>query len=182
MKVLLLAGSLRKESLNKKFLNVARRIIQKSTDAEVTVVDLQELQLPVYDGDIEARGFPEGVKTLAQYVNVTDALVISSPEYNASISSPLKNTIDWLSRVNPMPLVKKQILLLGASPGSFGAIRGLGHARAPFETLGNFVYPESFALARADVAFDEDGNLKDHKQYEKVQKLITDFVVYCQKK
>ncbi len=181
MKVLMFAGSLRENSLNKKLIRVAKKILEKSTDAEAILIDLQKYQLPVYDGDIEAKGIPEGVLKIAEAIKLVDAIIVSTPEYNGSISSPLKNTIDWVSRVKPMPLEKKQILLMGASPGGLGAVRGLLHSRAPFEKLENFVYPEFFGLARAHEAFDVEGNLKDETQYERAQKLISAFIVHGQK-
>ena len=94
MKVLVFAGSLRKASLNKKLAQIARALLQADTSLEVEYLDLQELQLPVYDGDIEAKGLPEGVQVLAAHMLKAQAFVISSPEYNGSISSPLKNAID----------------------------------------------------------------------------------------
>jgi chromate reductase len=181
MKVLLFAGSLRKASLNKKLVNVAQALLQKIDGIESTIMDLQELNFPVYDGDIESIAIPENVLKLSKAVGEADAIIISSPEYNGSISSPLKNTIDWLSRVRPMTIANKQILLLGASPGELGAIRGLGHARAPFEALGNFLYPQSYGLPKADQAFDENNQLVDPKRLERLEKLISSFIVHCKK-
>ena len=181
MKILLFAGSLRKDSLNKKLVRVAESMLKKNLELSTTIIDLQILQLPVYDGDIEAQGIPESVQQLAKDIGESDLLVISSPEYNGSISSPLKNTIDWVSRVKPMTLTKKPVLLLGASPGGLGAMRALLHGKMPFEALGNFVYPQSFGLAHADLAFDEKEQLKDPAQGEKLQKLLTDFVAHGKK-
>lgn len=180
MKVLLFAGSLRKDSLNKKFVNVIASVVEKR--AQASVLDLQPLNLPVYDGDLEAKGMPDGVFKLAQAIAEADAIIVSTPEYNGSISSVLKTAIDWTSRVKPMPFSKKQILLVGASPGALGAIRGLAHARLPFENLGNYLYPEVFGLSRAHEAFDERGQLKDVAQMEKIEKLITSFLDYCESK
>lgn len=182
MKILLFAGSLRKDSLNKKLVRVANVLVKSNKDVEATLVDLQELQFPVYDGDIEVKGIPESVQKLSKLVGEADAIIISSPEYNASISSPLKNTIDWLSRVKPLQLSKKQILLLGASPGEFGSMRALIHTKPSFETLGNFVYPSVYALPKADKAFDEEGKLIDSQREERLQKLVNEFIVYAQKK
>ena len=180
MKVLLFAGSLRKDSLNKKFVNVIATVVGKR--AQASVLDLQPLNLPVYDGDVEAKGLPEGVLKLAQAIAEAEAIIISTPEYNGSISSVLKTAIDWTSRVKPMPFSKKQVLLVGASPGALGAIRGLAHARLPFENLGNYLYPEVFGLSRAHEAFDERGQLKDAAQMEKIEKLVTSFLDYCESK
>jgi len=182
MKILLFAGSLRKDSLNKKLMRVANSLVKNNKDIETTMLDLQELQFPVYDGDIEAKGIPENVLKMSKHVGEADAIIISSPEYNASISSPLKNTIDWLSRVKPMDLSKKQILLLGASPGELGSMRALIHTKPSFETLGNFVYPSVYALPKADKAFDEEGKLVDPKREERLQKLVNEFITYAQRK
>lgn len=182
MKILLFAGSLRTDSLNKKLIRVAKLIIETHNNIETTLVDLKDLQLPVYDGDIEARGIPESVQKLSKMVGEADALIISSPEYNASISSPLKNTIDWLSRVKPLQLAKKQVLLMGASPGDFGSMRALIHTKPSFETLGNFVYPSVYALPKADKSFDEAGKLLDSAKQERLEKLINDFIVYAKGK
>jgi chromate reductase len=181
MKVLLFAGSLRKASLNKKLVGVADDVLKKINGVEATVIDLQALQFPVYDGDIEEKGIPEGVTKLAKAIEASDALVISSPEYNGSISGVFKNTIDWVSRVKPMPLTKKHILLLGASPGELGAMRGLLHDRAPLEALGNFVYPQPYGLPKADKAFDQNNKLVDADRLERLEKLIKAFVEHTQK-
>lgn len=181
MKILLFAGSLRKDSLNKKLLRVTNILLQSNKEVETTLVDLQELQFPVYDGDIETKGIPENVQKLSRLVGEADAIIICSPEYNASISSPLKNAIDWLSRVKPLQLAKKQVLLMGASPGDFGSMRALIHTKPSFETLGNFVYPSVYALAKADKAFDEEGKLVDSAKQERLQKLVNEFIAYAKK-
>ncbi len=181
MKILLFAGSLRSDSLNKKVVKFTEKMLQKNTDLETVYVDLQPLNFPVYDGDIEALGIPENITGFAKKIGEADAIIISSPEYNGSMSSPLKNTLDWISRVKPMPLVNKPILLLGASPGALGATRGLGHARQPIEVLGNFLYPQSMGFMQADRAFDENGDLKDPALVEKLNKLVNSFIVYAKK-
>ena len=181
MKILLFAGSLRVDSLNKKLVRVAKLIAESHNNVETTLIDLKDLQFPVYDADIESQGIPESVQKLSELVGAADAIIISSPEYNASISAPLKNAIDWVSRARPMQLAKKQILLLGASPGDLGAMRGLIHCRPAFETLGNFVYPSVYALPKADKAFNEEGKLVDPARHEKLQKLVSEFLVYAQK-
>lgn len=178
MKILLFAGSLRKDSFNKKLVLVANQVLQDS-NIETTVVDLQPLEIPVYDFDIETKGIPLNVQMLSQFVSEADAIIISSPEYNGSISSPLKNTIDWLSRAKPMNLSKKQVLLLGASPGELGAMRGLLHSKMPFEALGNFVYPRVYGLPKADQAFGDNNKLSDAKRQETLAKLISEFIEHC---
>jgi chromate reductase len=181
MKVLLFAGSLRKDSLNKKMIIHVQKYLSSKLAIDATIIDLQPLHLPVYDGDIEAQSIPEGVNMLGRFISEADAVIISSPEYNGSISSPLKNTIDWISRLKPMPLEKKPVLLLGASPGALGAIRALGHARAPFEAIGSFVFPQSFGLAKAHEAFSAEGSLIAGPNQERLEKLLNSFIEYHKK-
>lgn len=179
MKLLLFAGSLRKDSLNKKLLAAAHKILEAKTGLDCVVVDLQPLTLPVYDGDLEAQGMPENVKMLGQLIDEADGLVIATPEYNGSISGALKNTIDWVSRLKPMPLSAKPVLLLGASPGGLGAVRGLLHSKAPFEKLNNYVYPEVFGVPQADKAFTDNGSLADEGTRKRLSSLLDKYLDFA---
>lgn len=181
MKFLLFSGSLRQASLNKKLLDVAEKILTENTANKVVVADLKSLSIPVYDGDIEAEKMPDGVVKLGKMVQEAQAIVICSPEYNGSIAGSLKNTIDWLSRLKPIPLENKPLLLNGASPGEFGAIRGLNASRAPLERLSVYLYPHSFALPRADKAFTENNDLKDAETKKKFSKILHKFQDFAQK-
>jgi chromate reductase, NAD(P)H dehydrogenase (quinone) len=102
-------------------------------------------------------------------------VIFSTPEYNGGIPGPFKNAIDWVSRISPMPWAGKKILLLGASPGKLGAVRGLGHSRVPLESIGAFVYPEMFGLPQANSAFDSAGRLNDSATEERLKKLLFKF-------
>lgn len=177
MKLLLFAGSLRKESLNRKFLRSAQKMLEDQK-ISTSVADLAELNFPVYSGDIEAVGIPESVKKMAQWVSSHDGIVLSTPEYNGSIASPVKNTIDWVSRIQPMPWKGKPLLLLGASPGALGAVRGLLHTRQPFEVTGAYVLPEMMGLPRAHLAFNEAGELNDEKTRLQLSKLIVTYIEF----
>lgn len=179
MNILCFSGSLRKASLNRKLLRVEMEILRGMTGVEVVHADLQELAFPVYDGDIEAVGIPASVYRFGELIRGARALVIASPEYNGSISSPLKNAIDWASRLPQMPLEKKAVLLTGASPGGFGSVLALRHARAPFEKLGNFVHPQSFPVSKAGEAFTPDGALADAAARQRLEKLLGEFVGFA---
>ena len=130
-RILAFAGSLRKDSFNKKLVKIAAEGAL-SAGAEVTVIDLKEFSLPVYDGDLEeAEGLPAGAKKLKQLFLEHHGLLISSPEYNSSIPGGLKNMIDWVSRTeteDEPPLAcfnKKVAAIMSASPGGLGGLRAL---------------------------------------------------------
>lgn len=181
MKYLLFSGSLRTDSLNKKLIKVVHKILTEQPANEVATADIRSLSIPVYDGDIETAGIPEGVEKLGEMISNTHAVIISSPEYNSSIAGPLKNTIDWISRLRPIPFESKAILLLGASPGGFGAIRGLTATRAPLENLGSFVFPQVFALPKANEAFKSEGVLADTSTQKKLSETLFKFDQFANK-
>jgi chromate reductase len=178
MKVLGFAGSLRKDSLNKQLL---RTVAKLSSNVDFEIVDLKPLEIPLYDGDIEASsGVPASVKMLADKISAADALVICSPEYNGGISCVTKNTVDWLSRLKPVSLTGKPMLLFAASPGALGGVRTLWHTRVPFEVLGTIVHPDMFGLPKADTAFDGD-KFKEEKTQQRVQDLLNKFYAFAEK-
>lgn len=183
MNVLMFCGSLERESSNKKLLSLMRKIFSKSTDADVELVDLKALNIPLYNpDDIDYFGIPDGVLSLNQKILFSNAIIISTPEYNGSMSGVLKNTIDWLAKARPMGLFRKQILLVGSSLDSSGGIKGVIHSKMAIEALENFIYPKIFTLPFASRAFDHKGDLVDQTLHEKLQAIITSFTVYCQKR
>ena len=164
MKYFFLSGSLRKDSLHTRLLHMAAQHLNSSVS---DIANLNDISIPLYNGDIEAAGIPDSVQKLAKSIDQAQALIIASPEYNYSISGVLKNVIDWVSRVRPMPLKQKPILLMAASPGPIAGIRGLWHTRVPLEGLGNYVFPEMFSLGGSFQAFDDNGfvNPDDQKRF-----------------
>jgi NAD(P)H-dependent FMN reductase len=178
MKFAIMPGSLRQGSWNKKLAHVVeRKLVQDGH--EVIFCDLKNFPMPVYDGDIEENeGIPEEVKNLDASIKASDALIVVTPEYNGSIPGILKNTVDWLSRMKPHCFQDRQVLLLAASPGPLGAVRSLWHTRQPFAVLEAHVYPGVYGLARADKAFDQQGDLVDPGVKEKVFALVDKFSQY----
>jgi NAD(P)H-dependent FMN reductase len=161
MKILAFAGSLRTESTNKTLAREDIRLMGAPSLACAEFVDLRDYPMAVYDSDQERdAGIPGAARRLAAKVAEADGLIVATPEYNGGISGVLKNTIDWLSRVKPMPLMEKHLLLLSAAPGGWGGVRGLWHSRVPFEALGVHVFPEMMSLPNAGSAFDDAGHLR----------------------
>jgi NAD(P)H-dependent FMN reductase len=136
--------------------------------------------MPFYDGDIEASdGLPPQARELKAMMLAHDALLLSCPEYNSSISGVLKNTIDWVSRPRPNEpsAFKGKIAgLLAASPGNLGGVRGLLTVRQVLTTLGVLVVPTQFALSQAANAFADDGTLRDERHRDAVTAVVTELV------
>jgi NAD(P)H-dependent FMN reductase len=175
-KILAFAGSAREGSFNKKLVKIAAEGA-KSASAEVTYLDWRDLPLPLFDQDLEAReGLPENVLKFKALMKAHQGLLVACPEYNSSITPLLKNAIDWASRPEPEEpdlgcFRDKVAVLMSASPGGLGGLRGLVHVRAILGNIGVLVLPEQKAIPNAHQAFDENGNLKDEKQQADVQKL-----------
>src|SRR5262245_52524039 len=167
--ILAFAGSTRTASFNKRLIRVAVDGAREA-GAEVTLIDLREFPMPLYDGDLEAeKGIPEVAMRLKALFLAHQGLLFSCPEYNSSITGVWKNAIDWVSRAAPGegPLAcfkEKAAGLLSASTGALGGLRGLVHVRAILGNIGVLVIPQHLAIPRADDAFAPDGSLKDPKQ------------------
>lgn len=181
MKILFFAGALRTHSCNKKFAREALRLV-KEIGVDGEFIDLKDYSIPLYDGDIEDdSGIPESVANLGKKISASDALVISTPEYNGSIPGVLKNVIDWLSREKPVSLYNKHLLLLAASPGALGGTRTLWHSRQPFEVIGAHVFSGMMGLPDAYNAFDAEGKLKDEKNIKRLKTLLEQFTLHIRK-
>lgn len=170
------AASLRRDSLNRKLLHVAVPIA-RDAGAVVDVLDYAELVFPAYNGDDEkANGLPEPVQALGRRLVGSDGLLLATPEYNYSMPGNLKNTIDWVSRIRPVPFADRWLLLLSASNGRVGGNRSLWHVRQPLESMGAFVYPGMFSLAEAGKVFGEDGRLHDAATATRLDTLVRKFI------
>ena len=177
LRVLAFAGSTRGASFNRALVGIAAAAAREA-GAAVTEIDLRDYRLPVFDADDESeRGKPEPARALKQQLIDHDAWLIAAPEYNSSITAVLKNSIDWASRPDPDdggPLAAfrgKLIVLMSASPGVLGGLRGLVHVRAILGNLGCVVLPDQVAVPRAHEAFDADGRLIDPQQHQRIQGL-----------
>jgi len=154
-KILAFAGSTRNGSLNRQALDHA---VQGARDdgAEVTLIDLKDYSLPLYNADLEiSHSLPEAAVRLKDLFKSHDGLLIACPEYNGSITPLLKNTLDWVSRPHGeesglVPYQGKFAALVSASEGRLGGIRGLRHVREILTNLQTMVIPKQMALSLAD--------------------------------
>lgn len=181
VRVLALAGSTRRDSLNKKLLAIAATAVEKS-GAEVKRVDLRDFPMPLYDGDLEAEsGVPEAARALKEKMKASDGLLIASPEYNSSIPAVLKNTIDWVSRPQPdeprlAAFDGKVAALMSASPSPLGGLRGLFALRSVMQNIGVTVVPDLVTVKAAGDAFDGAGQLIDAGLAERVGRVAARLV------
>ena len=175
-KILAFAGSSRRDSFNKKLVKIAAEGARLA-GAEVTYVDFKDLPMPLFDEDLEAEaGIPENVKTFKAVMKAHQGLLIACPEYNSSITPLLKNAIDWASRPEPgepglICFRDKVAVIMSASPGALGGLRGLVHVRAILGNIGVLVLPNQKGIAKAHEAFDENGQLKDEQQQQEIHQL-----------
>jgi NAD(P)H-dependent FMN reductase len=180
-KILVFAGSARRDSLNKKLARLAAQSVT-SAGGDAVLIDLDDYPLPVYHGDLEAReGIPDNARRLKTLFKARQGLLIVSPENNASIPALLKNTLDWISRDDGSesglaPYRSKIAALMSASPGALGGLRGLVHLRQVLQTLGVLTLAEQFALSRAHEAFAPDGSLIEAKHRESVARICARLV------
>lgn len=179
-KLLIFAGSTRTQSFNRRLARAAAEVAT-GLGAEVTLLELGALDIPLYNADLEARGTPTDVIRLKQLMLDHPGWVICSPEYNGSYTALLKNTLDWASSpVKGDPewsqglrcFTGKVVGLLSASPGALGGLRSLGNLAPLLRNLQCWVAPQQFALGQAGNAFDADGQLIEEKQRQNVQTVV----------
>lgn len=159
IRILGFAGSLRKASYNRALLRAA----QARAPAGVTLEIFDLIDVPLYNGDVEAAGDPAGVVALKQAIRQADGLLIATPEYNHGVAAVTKNAVDWASRPpNGAALSGKPVGIIGASPGMTGSARGQSQLRQAFEFTNSYCMPQpELLVARAHEKFDDEGRLSD---------------------
>ena len=178
-KILVFAGSIRSGSYNGRLAALAAKELELA-GALATLISLEDYPLPLYDADLEAKsGVPEPARRLKDMLADHQGAFIASPEYNASITPLLKNTIDWISRVRvageaPLAVFKDRVFALGgASESPYGALRSLMALRQVLELgCGALVIPEQVTVFHANEAFDEMHNLTDARAAASLKRVL----------
>jgi NAD(P)H-dependent FMN reductase len=182
-KILVFAGSTRTNSFNARLAALAVKELTL-LDAEVTHLSLLDYPLPIYNGDDETKsGQPENAYKLKRHFMANAGIFIVSPEYNASFTPLLKNTIDWISRVRegaepPLAAYRGRVFGLGAaSNGTYGGLRSLMALRQSLELgCGGLVLPDQIAVREAASAFDERDNLRDERTAKLLKSVLARLV------
>lgn len=180
VRFLVFSASLRAGSFNSQLARLAAVTIE-ANDGEVDLASMPDFDSPSYDADVQdAQGFPPGAQELRRRLEASDAFVVSSPEYNASMPGLLKNAIDWVSRYSPQPFNERPGLLMSASPSMVGGNRGLWALRVPFEHLGARLYPDMFSLAQAHNAFNDEGRIANAQLQERFDANVVNFMDFVE--
>jgi chromate reductase len=165
MRVLAISGSLRANSHNTGLLRVAAQLLPP----EAELVEFDGLAaVPPYNEDDDRLGAARAVAHLRDEIARADAVLIATPEYNASLPGVLKNAVDWASRPFPEHAFRdKPVLVVGASTGMFGAVWAQAELRKVLNHIGAHVQDSELAVGLADEAFDDDGRLTNPELAER---------------
>ena len=187
LKILVIPGSLRTGSLNARLAAVAARELALS-GAEVTRISLSDFPLPIFDGDLQAKsGVPKHAVNLKRMLAAHHGVLIVTPEYNSSVPAMVKNTIDWISRVQDPHETRGQVFrdrvfaIAAASGNRLGGTRALSALRLILTACHASVVPNQLALSFADHAYDDMDHLKHPADIEALQALVRQLIDHSQR-
>ena len=187
LKILVIPGSLRTGSLNARLAAVAAHELAQS-GAEVTRISLADYPLPIYDGDLQAKsGVPKHAVNLKRMMSAHHGVLIVTPEYNSSVPALVKNTIDWVSRVQDTHETRGQVFrdrvfaIASASGGRLGGTRALSALRLILSACHATVIANQLALPFADQAYDEMDKLKNSADSEALKALVRQLIELSQR-
>jgi NAD(P)H-dependent FMN reductase len=186
IKIVAFAGSGRRDSINKKVVAVAAKGAEEA-GAEVTIVNLEDFDMPMFNEDLEAEiGSHPGAQRFKELLIACDGILISSPEYNSSYSALFKNAIDWASRKvgdeKTLAAFQGKVAgIMAASPGALGGMRVLVTLRMLMENIGTMVLPMQKSVPKALEKFDENGNITDEATEKALKNIGKKLVETCQK-
>ena len=187
LKILVIPGSLRSGSLNAKLAAVAVHALAKE-GAEVTRISLSDFPLPIYDGDLQAKsGVPKHAVNLKRMMAAHHGVLIVTPEYNSSVPALVKNTIDWVSRVQDPHESRGQVFrerafaIAAASGGRLGGTRALAALRLILSACHATVVPNQLALSFAEDAYDDMERLKQPADIEAMTAMVRQLIEFSQR-
>ena len=186
LKILVIPGSLRSGSLNAKLAAAAAHELAQS-GAEVTRISLSDFPLPIYDGDLQAKsGVPKNAVNLKRMFGAHHGVLIVTPEYNSSVPALVKNTIDWVSRVQDAGESRGEVFrerafaIASASGGRLGGARALMALRMILTACQAHVIPNQLSLPFANEAYDDMDRLKQPADVEAQKALVRQLIEISQ--
>ena len=179
LSILGFAGSLRAGSYNRALLRAA----VEGAPEGMTIRPYDLIDVPLYNGDIEAEGDPEPVARFKQAIRDSDGVLMVTPEYNHGVPGVMKNAVDWASRPpQDAALSGKPVGLIGASPGITGTARGQSQLRQAFEFTNSFCMPQPELLVfKAHEKFDSDGILTDAATAQYLGRYLAAFAAWVRR-
>jgi chromate reductase, NAD(P)H dehydrogenase (quinone) len=187
LKILVIPGSLRSGSLNARLAAVAAHEIAQA-GADVTRISLSDFPLPIYDGDLQARsGVPKHAVNLKRMIGAHHGVLMVTPEYNSSVPALVKNTIDWVSRVQDPHETRGQVFrerifaIAAASGGRLGGTRALAALRLILSACHATVIPNQLALSFANEAYDDMERLKHSADSEALKAMVRQLIDFSQR-
>ena len=172
VRILGISGSLRRGAFNTSALRAAQELAPQGMTIDLLGIG----DIPLYNDDVRAQGFPPAVEALRQRIKAADGLLFATPEYNYSVPGVLKNVIDWASRPPEQPFDGKPIAIMGASGGVLGTARAQYHLRQCFIFLnGHVMNRPEVMIGQAGSKFDADGKLTDQPTREFLAGMLTAF-------
>jgi chromate reductase len=174
MRILGISGSLRRDSHNTRLLEGIRTLLPSGVELEL----FSELgAIPPYSEDDERSGVAPAVAALKAAIAEADAVLVATPEYNASLPGQLKNALDWVSRpVADSPLRGKPAAVVGASTGLFGAVWAQAEARKVLSTIGARVVDRELPIGQADEALGANGLPVDEDAVELLSATLSELI------
>ena len=187
LKILVIPGSLRTGSLNARLAAAAAYEFAQA-DAEVTRISLGDFPLPIYDGDLQTKsGVPKNAINLKRMIGAHHGVLIVTPEYNSSVPPLIKNTIDWVTRVQDASEARGQVFretpfaIAAASGGRLGGTRALAALRLILYACHATVIPNQLALSFADQAYDDMDRLKHPADIQALSALVRQLIDVSQR-
>jgi chromate reductase, NAD(P)H dehydrogenase (quinone) len=182
LKILVIPGSLRTGSLNVRLAAAAAYELAQA-GAEVTRISLVDFPLPIYDGDLQTKsGVPKNAINLKRMMGAHQGVLIVTPEYNSSVPPLVKNTIDWVTRVQDAHETRGQVFrecafaIAAASESRFGGARALAALRLILTACHASVIPNQLALSFASEAYDDMDRLKHPADIEALKALVRQMI------
>jgi chromate reductase len=177
--VVTICGSLRKGSFNRMLANALPGLAPEG----MTITAAPSIDMPLYNADVQAQGFPSAATALADAIRTADGVVIVSPEYNWSMPGVLKNAIDWMSRMKEPPFGGKPVALQSASTGLLGGSRMQYHLRQSLTSIDAQILgrPEVVVTFAKDKFDEATGELKDGATREVIRQQLAAFVPYMRR-
>jgi chromate reductase, NAD(P)H dehydrogenase (quinone) len=187
LKILVIPGSTRTGSLNTRLAATAAYQLAQA-GADVTRISLADFPLPIYDGDLQSRsGVPMHAINLKRMIGAHHGVLIVTPEYNSSVPALVKNSLDWVTRVQDPPEPRGQVFrdrafaIASASGGRLGGTRALAALRLILSACHATVLPNQLALSFAEQAYDDRDRLKHPADIEALHALVRQLIDVSQR-